>query len=319
MRAITVREKRLLWCEAADPRPKRGEVILKVHAAGVNRADLLQARGLYPPPRGASDILGLEAAGEVIDLGHGVSPAWLGRRCCALLAGGGYAQMVAVPQQMLLELPAAMSYVQAAAVPEAWFTAYLNLIMEGRLRAGQLVVVRAAAGGVGTAAVQLAARQGATVCAVAGTAEKLSLCRALGATLTCNYRSETLSSALGGKAADLILESVGGAVFSESVAALSRGGRLVLIGLLGGASSELSLSEVLRKNLIIIGSTLRDRSLRAKIALRNRFARDVWPLFAAGELRSIIHAEMSIERAEEAHSVLLQNRNLGKVVLAVPC
>jgi putative PIG3 family NAD(P)H quinone oxidoreductase len=325
MKAIAVlthdEQPRLQWQEAAAPACGPEEVLVGVRATAVNRADLSQARGSYPPPPGVTDILGLEMAGTILEVGDAVR-GWLpGDRICALLSGGGYAEQVAVHQEMLLRLPDEWTFEQGAAVPEVWYTAYLNLFLEGGLRRGEDVLIHAAASGVGTAAIQLGREAGATTYATAGTEAKLALCRELGAIQAINYKEQNFGDAVlaatGGRGVDLILDPVGGNYLERNIQLLKPGGRLVLIGLLGGASGPLDLGSVLRGGLRIIGSRLRSRPLAEKIAITRDFRRQVWPLLVAGTMRPIIDRVFPISQAQEAHTYVRRNENAGKVILTV--
>ncbi len=302
----------LVWGEAPDPVPGPDEVVVRVRATAVNRADLLQSRGKYPPPEGASEILGLEAAGEVEGTGE---------RVFLLLAGGGYAEKVPTPRSMLMPIPRRLSFAEAAAIPEAWFTAYLNLFHEGGLKAGERVLVHAAASGVGTAAIQLAKRAGASVVATARSAEKCGALLALGADLAVDTsRQEFLSrieQTFGKESVDLVLDSVGGPLLAPNLRALRRGGRVVLIASMAGHSAEIDLNVVLANHLRIIGSTLRSRPLEEKAALTAAFARDVLPGLADGSLLPVVDRSYPLREAAEAHRRMAANENVGKIVLVV--
>jgi len=302
----------LVYGDAPDPVPGPGEVLVRVRATAVNRADLLQAEGKYPPPPGAPEILGLEAAGEVEGTGEKVF---------FLLSGGGYAEKVAVPSAMLMPVPARLSLAEAAAIPEAWFTAYLNLFHEGGLKAGERLLVHAAASGVGTAAIQLAKRAGCSVVATARSEKKCEALAALGADLVVDTsRQEFLSkieAKFGKESVDLVLDSVGGPLFSPNIRSLRRGGRIVLIASMAGPGAEIDLRAVLSKRLRIIGSTLRARPLEEKAALTAAFVRDVLPAFADGSLAPVIDCAYPLRNAAEAHRRMAANENVGKIVLLV--
>ncbi|GAB4149750.1 MAG: NAD(P)H-quinone oxidoreductase [Candidatus Promineifilaceae bacterium] len=325
MKAIVVHadaeQPRLVWQDAPEPEMGAGEVLVRVRASAVNRADLLQARGGYAPPSGASPILGLEMAGDVLAVGDGVAGWQPGDRVCALLPGGGYAELAVVPQQMLLRLPDGWTYAQGAAVPEAWYTAFVNLFLEGDLQAGERTLIHAGASGVGTAAIQLARAAGATVYATAGTAEKTAQCQMLGAVLAVNYRQEdfgqVIQQATAGAGVDLILDPVGAAYLARNLALLRPQGRLVSIGLLSGGRAELDMGLLLGKRLRLIGSTLRNRSLAEKIAITEQFRERFWPLLAAGALVPVIDCAFPMPEAQAAHAYVRQNRNTGKVILTV--
>ena len=324
MKAISVQGDKktpiLVWEETGDIGYEPDEVLVDVRATAVNRADLSQARGHYPPPPGASDILGLEMAGVVRAVGGSVSGRQPGDRVCALLPGGGYAERVAVPAGMLLRLPDEWSFVQGAAVPEVWYTAYINLFDEGELQAGETALIHAGASGVGTAAIQLAVEAGAKAIATVGSDEKAAFCRELGA-VAINYKEQDflaeVMAATDGQGVDVILDPVGGDYLARNVSALRRFGRLVNIGLLGGTKGELNMGLLLGKRLRVIGSTLRARPVAEKIAITRRFETQVWPKLIAGQLRPIIDQAFPIAEAQAAHEHVLANRNIGKVILEV--
>jgi putative PIG3 family NAD(P)H quinone oxidoreductase len=325
MKAIVVTSQadppRLTWQEVPEPEPGAQEVLVEVHATAVNRADLLQARGLYPPPPGVSDILGLEMAGKIAAVGQDVVDWQIGGRVCALLGGGGYAERVTVPVQLLLKIPDQWTFIQAAAVPEVWLTAFVNLFLEGRLCIGETVLIHAGASGVGTAAIQLAQEIGAKVFVSAGTENKLKTCRELGAALAVNYNEQDFCkevlAATEGRGVDLILDPVGGNYLVRNLNVLAKKGRLINIGLLGGGNAEIDMALVLTKNLRIVGSTLRARPLAEKALIVREFRERFWPLLAEGKLRPIIDRSFPIQEAQTAHEFVGANRNTGKVVLEV--
>ena len=325
MKAIAVKiekdEPQLRWQDAPAPVINRDEVLVDVKATAVNRADLLQARGLYPPPPGVSDILGLEIAGIVSAIGERVKGWKAGDRVLALVPGGGYAQQAAVHHQMLLSLPPGWSFTQGAAVPEVWLTAFLNLFVEGGLQKGETVLLHAGGSGVGTAGIQLAHASGATVFITAGTEPKLVACREFGAALAINYKQQDflteIRRATQEKGVDLILDPVGGAYLDKNLQALAENGRLVNIGLLGGAGAEINMGLVLGKSLKIIGSRLRSRPLAEKIDLTRRFQERFWPLLESGRLQPVIDSIFPIQRAQDAHEYVRQNRNTGKIILDI--
>jgi len=308
----------LTWASVADPQVGNGELLVRVRATAVNRADLLQRRGAYPPPAGASSILGLELAGEVAVASGDFQ---VGDRVMAVVTGGGYAELAAVPIGMAVRVPEALSYVQAAAIPEAFLTAYLNLFTLGHLKAGEVALIHAGASGVGTAAIQLARAAGATVIATAGSDEKLARCRELGASEVINYRNESFAEsvrvATGGRGADVILDFVGAPYWEGNMAAVAPYGRLLLIGFLGGSRGQLDLGAILGKSLTVAGTTLRRTPLDQKIALTHDFAAFALPRFASGELQPVIDRTMLLRDAAEAHRYVETNANVGKVVLIV--
>lgn len=318
MRAISARNGALVLTDGPGPAgPGPGEVRIAVRATAVNRADLLQAAGLYPPPPGASDILGLECAGTVIAAGAGVMQWAPGDAVCALLAGGGYADDVVVDARHCLPLPAGLSFEEGAALPEAFATAWLNLFMEAGLRPGERVLLPAGASGVGTAALQLCRLRGNPCFVTVGSAEKLAACLALGATGGIVRGEQALTDLLGGAGVDVILDQVAGSMLEDHLRLLNTDGRLVLIGLMGGRTAPVDLGRMLVKRLRIIGSTLRSRSADDKAALVAALAREVWPAFTDGRLRPVIDRVFALEQAAAAHAHVAANRNTGKVVLTL--
>ena len=325
MKAIVVKTEnkkpQLVWEEVPDIKPRPDEVLADIKATAVNRADLLQAKGLYPPPPGESAILGLEMAGVVSALGDRVKGRKIGDRVIGLLSGGGYAQQAAIDSRMLIQLPDRWSFSQGAAIPEVWLTAFSNLFMEAGLTSGETVLIHAGGSGVGTAGIQMAREAGAVVYVTAGTAAKLDRCRKLGATLGVNYKQqdivEAVMAASQGRGVDVILDPVGGAYLNQNLTLLKENGRLVNIGLLGGASAEINLGTVLGKSLRIIGTRLRSRPLAQKIEITRMFADRFWPMLGAGKLEPIIDSVFKIEDADKAHDYVKQNKNTGKVILEV--
>jgi NADPH2:quinone reductase len=301
--------------------PGPDEVLLRVAAAGVNRPDLLQREGRYPPPPGASDIPGLEAAGTVVAVGDGVSRWSVGDEACALLAGGGYAEYCLAPAPQVLPLPRGLSPLQAAALPEAVFTVWANVFERGRLARGETLLVHGGASGIGTTAIQLARARGARVFATAGTAEKCAACERLGAVRAINYRQEDfvpiVKELTDGRGVDVILDMVGGSYMSRNLDSLARNGRLVLIAFLGGATAEVDLRPVLQRWLTVTGSTLRPRSIEEKGRIARAVESEVWPLFESGDMAPVVHATLPLEQAAEAHRQLEAGEHIGKLVLAV--
>lgn len=322
MKAIHVADDQSLhWRETARLVPARHEALLRIRAAGVNRLDLLQRAGAYPPPRGESDVLGVEAAGEIEAVGSDVRDWSVGDDACALLGGGGYATHACVPAEMLLPIPRGVSIEEAASLPEAFYTAYVNLVVEAGLRRRENVLVHAGGSGVGTAVVQLVRAFGAFAYATSS-APKMEGIRTLGALgVHDRAKGEFVSWALDvteARGMDVIIDPVGGAYVHADVRALAPGGRLVLIGLLGGASGELPLATVLRNRLRIIGSVLRTRSHEEKVGLTRELRQHVWPLFDTGALRPVLEAIFPIEQAAEAHERMRAGHTFGKLVLEVP-
>ena len=306
--------------ERPDPVPGRGEVLIRVAAAGVNRPDVMQRRGAYPPPPGASDIPGLEVAGRVLRTGDGVTDIRPGDRVCALVSGGGYATMCVAPAAQCLPVPAPLDFVQAAALPETCFTVWTNVFDRGRLRAGETALFHGGTSGIGTTAIQLAAARGARVFATAGTDEKCRACEALGAARAINYRDEDFVEAIlsltGGRGVDLILDIVGGTYLPGNLKALAVDGRLVEIGLMGGeAIGAVDLRRVLGRRLTITGSTLRPRSVEEKGDIAGALTREVWPLIDRGAVRPIVFRTFPLADAAGAHRVLESSEHVGKIVL----
>ncbi|MCP4360551.1 MAG: NAD(P)H-quinone oxidoreductase [Chloroflexi bacterium] len=311
----------LVWGDAPDVTMGSEEVLVAVKATAVNRADLLQAQGNYPPPPGASKILGLEMAGVITAVGEEVETWQPGDRVCALLPGGGYAEKAVVPANMLLKLPDEWTFAQGAAVPEVWYTAYVNLFLEGDLVKGETVLLHAGASGVGTAAIQLARSVGATIFVTAGTPEKRQRCRELGAALAINYKEqdflEQVMAATDNQGVDLILDPVGGAYLERNIKALRQFGRLVIISLLSGRRGEIDMGPILRNRLKIVGSTLRNRPPSQKVRITRQFKSGFWHQFHSGELEPVIDSIFPIQQAQAAHQYVAQNKNTGKVVLTV--
>lgn len=310
----------LSWSETDTPAPAPGEVLIKVHATACNRADLLQRRGRYPVPDGASQILGLDASGIIADVGAGVERWSKGDRVCALLSGGGYAEYVTCPQSLLLAVPEHLSLTESAAIPEVFFTAFLNLFLEANQKPGEAVLVHAGASGVGTAAIQLCTTFGSPVIATASST-KLDFLRELGVELAIDRENEDFSQRVheitDHQGVDIILDPVGASYFTRNIHLLKNQGRLVLIGLLGGTETEISLARVLMKRLRIIGSVLRSRTLEEKTVIADHFRNKVWPRFEDGTLQPVIDRVLPIESAEKAHELLAENQTIGKVVLQV--
>jgi putative PIG3 family NAD(P)H quinone oxidoreductase len=298
-----------------------GEVRLRVRACAVNRADLLQRQGLYPPPPGASPILGLECAGEVVELGAGVSDWKVGDRAMALLAGGGYAEQVAVHAGSLLPVPAHFTFEQAAAVPEVYLTVFLTVFQLGGLREGDAVLVHGGGSGIGTACIQLAKRAGARVLATAGSQAKCQACLELGADAAVNYRDSDFTAAArdltGGRGIDVVLDSIGAPYLERNLAALAVGGRLVVIGLMGGAKAEINLGALLTRRLSVIGSTLRARPVEEKAELVAAFLARFGAALERGEIDPVIDRVLPLADAAAAHRAMKASEHFGKIVLRV--
>lgn len=321
MRALLPGVEPLAWSEHPDPGPPGpGEVRLAVLAAALNRADLLQRAGLYPPPPGASAVLGLECCGRIEALGPGVEGWAIGQTVAALLSGGGLAERVRCPAAHLLPVPTGLSAEEAAALPEAWATAWLNLVVEGDLRAGERLLVHAAASGVGTAAVQLGRLRGARVLGLVGSPEKMNPVMALGAERVLDRHDPGWPDqvrAWAPEGLDLILDPVGGPTLERGVELLGIGGRVQLIGLMGGRSARLDLGRVLVKRLRVQGSTLRSRTEAEKASLVQALREQVWPALEAGRIRPVIAQVLSVEEAQAAYALMESNRTVGKIVLRV--
>ena len=294
-------------------------MLIRVAAAGVNRPDLMQREGKYAPPPGVSDIPGLEVAGTVVGLGPGVADLGPGQDVCALVAGGGYAEYCAAPVAQCLPVPAGLSLVEAASLPETCFTVWHNVFERGRLTAGQSILVHGGASGIGTTAIQLARARGARVFTTAGSAEKCAACMALGAERAIDYRREdfvtVVREATAGRGVDVILDMVGGDYTPRNLECLAIEGRLVQIAFLHGSKSEWNLLPVLQKRLTITGSTLRPRSVEEKGAIAAALRKEVWPLLAKGAVRPVIHATFPLAEAWQAHRALEAGAHVGKLVL----
>jgi NADPH:quinone reductase len=306
--------------ERRVPQPRSGEVLVRVAAAGINRPDLMQRMGKYPPPPGASDIPGLEISGEIVSVNN--VTAWrAGQHVCALVTGGGYAEYCVAPVEQCLRVPEGMSEHAAAAIPEAFFTVWTNLFDRGRLHAGDTVLIHGGTSGIGTTAIQLARAFTATPIATAGTAEKCEACCRLGAARAINYREEDFVAAVrdetGGDGLDVILDIVGGDYLPRNLECLRLNGRLIQIGLLGGSKAMVDLRAILQKRLTITGSTLRARTPAEKGLIAGELERAVWPLLDRGEVRPIIHAAFPLDQAAEAHRELESGHVIGKLVLVV--
>ena len=325
MRAVVVRSAdQLAWEEVPDVRPGPGEVLLAVRAAGVNRADLLQAAGHYPTPPGASEILGMEASGVIAELGEGVTEWAVGQEVCALLAGGGYAEYVAAPAPQVMPIPGGVDIVVAASLPEVACTVWSNLVMTAGLRAGQTVLIHGGGSGIGTHGIQVARALGARVAVTAGSAEKLDAARALGADITIDYHDgdfeHRIRDETSGAGADVILDIMGASYLDRNIDALASDGRLVIIGLQGGMTAELNIGKLLTKRAGVIATALRGRAVEgpaSKGAIVTEVVRNVWPMIADGRVRPVVGAVLGIEQAGEAHRLLAAGKVTGKIVLRV--
>ena len=321
MHAIEIADDCLVWRECPKPEAGFGEVLIKVVATALNRADLSQRAGGYAPPPGASEILGLECSGIIEEVGEEVGSFKAGDEVCALLAGGGYAEYVNVPAGQVLKKPNGIDLINAAGLPEVFATAYLNLFMEASAIRGESVLIHAGASGVGTAAIQLCQAYGNPCFVTAGSQAKLSYCRELGADAGCNRHDSAFEEKVlqwsEGKGVDVILDPVGGSYVQPNLACLAKDGRLVVIGLMGGAEATLPLGRLMMKRQRIIGSTLRARAIPAKSRIVDQLRLKVWPAIERGEIKPIIDRVMPIQDAEDAHAVLAADQTIGKVLLQV--
>lgn len=304
--------------DAPEPDVKAGDLLVRVHATALNRADLLQRRGGYAPPPGASPILGLELAGEVVQAADGWN---VGDRVMAVVTGGSYAEYAAVPASVAMPIPENLTYEDAAAIPEAFLTAWLNLFTLGKLQSGEATLVHAGGSGIGTAAIQLARAAGAFVLTTAGSADKLARCAELGANVGINYKAESflerVKAETGNKGADVILDFIGAPYWNDNLAALNVGGRLMLIGFLGSAAGDLNLGAILGKSLTIAGTTLRRTPMAQKAELVKDFSAFGLARLANGELKPIIDRVFPLAEAEAAHAYMQSNENFGKIILRV--
>lgn len=311
----------LTWQEVPDIKPAGDELLIKVASAGINRADLLQAAGKYPPPPGASDILGLEVSGTVVATGDSTAGWSVGQQVCALLAGGGYAEYVAVPAGQVMPLPASVSLHEAAGLPEVACTVWSNLVMTAGLTAGQLVLIHGGASGIGTHAIQVGRALGARVAVTAGSTQKLDLCAELGAEVTINYRDEDFVERIGAEGgADVILDIMGAAYLDRNIDALGPDGRVVVIGMQGGVKAELNIGKLLGKRAGVIATALRSRPVDgrgSKSEVVAEVVANVWPMVESGQVRPIIGAEYPVQEAGAAHELLQSGEVSGKVLLRV--
>ncbi|PRY46070.1 NAD(P)H-quinone oxidoreductase [Umezawaea tangerina] len=321
MYAITIREPGgpdvLEWTEVPDPTPGPGEVLLDVAAGALNRADLLQRQGFYPPPPGASEILGMECSGTITALGEGVTGWNVGDEVCALLAGGGYAEKVVVPAPQLLPLPDGVDLVTAASLPEVACTVWSNVVMHAKLTAGELLLVHGGAGGIGTHAIQVGKALGARVAVTAGSADRLTRCAELGADITVNYREQDFVTEV--KAADVVLDNMGAKYLDRNIDVLNLNGRLVVIGLQGGVSAELNLGKLMAKLGTVSGTRLRSRPVEgpgSKGEIVAAVRQGLWPLIASGQVKPIVHDVVPMREAAAAHQALENGGDVfGKLLL----
>ena len=325
MKAITLPEpggpEALVLDDVPDPMPRPGEVIVEVAAAGVNRADVMQRQGHYDPPPGSSAYPGLEVSGRIVQLGDGVDGWSIGDEVCALLTGGGYAEKVAVPTGQLLPVPAGISLVDAAALPEVTCTVWSNVFMTANIQPGEVLLVHGGGSGIGTMAVQLGREVGARVAVTAGSPEKLEICRELGASILVNYRTEDFESvvreATEGHGADVILDTIGAKYLAGNVGLLAVNGRLVVIGLQGGRSGEINLGAMLAKRCALVATTLRARPAAEKAAIVAAVREHVWPLIESGRVRPVVHDTYALGDAAAAHREMEASTHVGKLLLRV--
>jgi NADPH2:quinone reductase len=325
MRAIEIKQaggpEVLQLAERPLPALKAGEVLIKVHAAGVNRPDVLQRLGHYPVPPGASDLPGLEVAGEIVDGDLSGSPFKRGDLVCALVQGGGYADYCAAPLQQCLPVPAGLSALEAASLPETFFTVWSNVFDRAHLSGSETLLVQGGSSGIGVTAIQMAAALGHRVFATAGSDDKCRACEALGAERGINYRSEDFVAVVkeltGGKGVDVVLDMVAGDYVAREIACLADDGRIALIALLGGAKATVDLGQVLRRRLSVSGSTLRPRPVAFKAAIAARLHEVVWPLIEQGKIRPVIFQTFPLEQAAQAHALMESSTHVGKIMLQV--
>lgn len=302
-----------------QPEPGPGEVLIRVAAAGLNRSDLLQRRGLYPPPPGVTDVLGLEVSGDIVAVGEGVTDLPPGTHVCALLAGGGYAEYVTVPAGQVATVPMGISLVDAGGLMEVAATVWSNVFMMGKLRHGETLLVHGGGSGIGTMAIQLGKAFGARVIVTVGSPEKAEFCRELGADVAIDYKQQDFAAEMkaAGMTADVILDIIGAKYLDANVSVLSNAGRLVVIGLQGGVKAELNLGALMSKRAAVMATTLRARPSTEKAAIVSAMVAQVWPLISDGTVRPIIHATYPLEDVRQAHQVLEESSNIGKVLLTL--
>ena len=323
MRAVTAPEPggldALVLSEHPDPEPGAGEVVIDVVATAVNRADLLQRQGMYPPPDGVTEVLGLECSGRISAVGEGVDAYAVGDEVCALLAGGGYGEKVAVPAGQVMPVPDGLDLADAGAVPEVACTVWSNLFMVAGLTEGETLLVHGGTGGIGVMAIQLAKARGVRVITTSGSDEKCATCREIGADVAINYREadfvEEAKAATDGRGADVILDVMGASYLQRNVKALATGGRLVIIGMQGGAKAELNLAALLTKRASVTATSLRARPVEEKAGICAQVVENVWPLIASGEVKVHIHERLGLDQAARAHEILDESSHIGKVVL----
>ncbi len=325
MKAIAVqnpgKDYRLSLADAEKPVPKSGEVLIRVAAAGLNHADLLQAQGAYPPPPGASPILGMEVSGTVESVGPGATHAKVGDAVCALLPGGGYAEYAVAAEDCLLPVPSGVSLIDAAALPEVYFTVWTNLFDSARLKPGESVLIHGGSSGIGTAAIQLCAARGLTVFTTAGNDDKLAVCRTLGAHRAINYRTEDFVAVIKDetdkRGVDVILDMVGGDYVQKNLSVAAVWGRIVNIAYQAGMTTSVNFAPMLMKRLSLLATTLRSRSNAEKKLIRDALLKEVWPLLEAGRLKPVVDSRFSLAEAGKAHARMVESRHIGKILLTL--
>jgi NADPH2:quinone reductase len=309
----------LVLAERPVPQPGRGEVLIKVAAAGLNRADVLQRRGFYPSPAGAPSYPGLEVSGTIVALGDGVTEFKVGNPVCALLAGGGYAEYCRVDAGQVLPIPGSLDMIQAAALPEAMFTVWSNVFVFGHLQQGETLLVHGGSSGIGVTAIQLAAARGHTVFATAGSATKCRFCESLGARRAVDYKTEDfvaeIAKETAGRGVNVVLDMVGGSYVARNLQVLAPEGRLVMIATQGGAKGEIDVMRIMQQRLLVTGSTLRPRSAEFKRAIRDQLLQDVWPLLVAGRVRPVVDSVFALAEASKAHARMESSEHMGKIIL----
>ncbi len=312
---------RLVLQDAPKPQAAPGEILIQVAAAGLNRADLMQAKGGYPPPPGASTILGMEVSGTVAALGQGVTEWKPGDRVCALVPGGGYAQYATAAQSSCLPVPDSLELVDAAAFPETLFTVWTNIWDSGRLKAKESVLVHGGSSGIGVTAIQLLAARGHTVFTTAGNDAKCQACVALGAKRAINYKTEdfvaVIQAETGGRGVDVILDMVGGDYVQRNMAAAAMWGRIVNIAYMQGMTAEINFAPMIMKRLTLMATTLRGRSVAEKAAIRDALDREAWPLVAAGRIKPVVEARLPLGQAQKAHEIMASSAHIGKILLTL--
>lgn len=318
---IIVTDNSLALHQCPTPQPKPDEVLIKVHAAGVNRPDIMQRQGLYPPPVGASEILGLEIAGTIVALGSSVTSWKIGEQVCALVTGGGYAEYCTAAAALCLPIPEGLSFTEAAALPETFFTVWSNIFDRAQLQADEILLVHGGSSGIGTAAIQLAKTFGAQVFVTAGSSEKCEFCLDLGADLAINYRSQyfvdIIKKQTNGEGVNVILDIIGGDYLKRNVQCMSFDARLVQIALQQGVKAELNLLPIMLKRLTITGSTLRARDIEFKAKIAKKLLQKVWPLLATKEIRPVIYQSFPIAEAAQAHALMESSQHTGKIMLTI--